>query len=75
MSMKRSLAAGMLGFTLTIVAVPSAQAETLKIVQGTATSALTVPMNRAVIVEADQLNPQLLRKLLSNFGFSDPGWT
>ena len=68
MSMKRSLAAGMLGFTLTIVAVPSAQAETLKIVQGTATSALTVPMNRAVIVEADQPFAELS---IANPGIAD----
>lgn len=68
MSMKRTVAAGMLGFTLTISAAPSAEAETLKIVQGTATSALTVPMNRAVIVEADQPFAELS---IANPGIAD----
>src|SRR5690606_21938075 len=68
MSMKRTLAAGMLGVSLCIVAVPAAQAETLKIVNGSATSALTVPMNRAVVVESDQPFAQLS---IANPGIAD----
>lgn len=68
MSMKRTLAAGMLGVSLCIVAVPPAHAETLKIVNGTATSALTVPMNRAVVVESDQPFAELS---IANPGIAD----
>ena len=68
MSMKRTLAAGMLGVSLCTVAVPAAQAETLKIVNGSATSALTVPMNRAVVVESDQPFAELS---IANPGIAD----
>jgi len=68
MSMKRTLAAGMLGVSLCIVAIPAAHAETLKIVNGTATSALTVPMNRAVVVESDQPFAELS---IANPGIAD----
>ena len=68
MSMNRLFAAGMLGATLTMTAIPSAQAETLKIVNGTATSALNVPMNRAVVVESDQPFAELS---IANPGIAD----
>ncbi|MEZ5777844.1 MAG: type II and III secretion system protein family protein [Paracoccaceae bacterium] len=53
MSMKKTIAAGMLGVSLIIVAPASTQAETLKVLNGTASSALNVSMNRAVIVESE----------------------
>ncbi len=53
MSIKSVVAAGFVGLTLTMTAIPSAQAETLRIVTGSASSALNVPMNRAVIVESE----------------------
>ena len=68
MSMKRSLAAGMLGVSLCMIAIPAAHAETLKIVNGSATSALTVPMNRAVVVESDQPFAELS---IANPGIAD----
>ncbi len=68
MSMNRLFAAGMLGISLTMTAIPSAQAETLKIVNGSATSALTVPMNRAVVVESDQPFAELS---IANPGIAD----
>ncbi len=68
MSMKRSLAAGMLGVSLCMTAIPAAHAETLKIVNGSATSALTVPMNRAVVVESDQPFAELS---IANPGIAD----
>lgn len=68
MSMKRTLAAGMLGVSLCVIAVPAARAETLKIVNGSATSALTVPMNRAVVVESDQPFAELS---IANPGIAD----
>lgn len=68
MSIKLTVAAGMLGFSLTLVAVPMAHSETLKIINGTASSALSVPMNRAVIVESDQPFAELS---IANPGIAD----
>ncbi len=68
MSMKTTVAAGMLGISLTLTAVPMAHSETLKIVNGAASSALTVPMNRAVIVESDQPFAELS---IANPGIAD----
>ncbi len=68
MSMNRLFAAGMLGATLTMTAIPSAHAETLKIVNGSVSSALTVPMNRAVVVESDQPFAELS---IANPGIAD----
>ena len=51
MSVKFLLTAGLLGVSLGLSAVP-ASAETLKVVEGGTSNILTVPMNRAVVVEA-----------------------
>lgn len=53
MRVQTYLKAGMLGFALTMSAIPASQAETLRIMSGSPSSALQVPMNRAVVVEAD----------------------
>lgn len=53
MSSLRLFTAAMLGIALFVAATVSATAETLKIVSGSASSALNVPMNRAVIVESE----------------------
>jgi pilus assembly protein CpaC len=58
----------MLGVSLCMTAIPAAHAETLKIVNGSATSALTVPMNRAVVVESDQPFAELS---IANPGIAD----
>jgi pilus assembly protein CpaC len=68
MSMKTTVAAGMMGISLTLTAVPMAHSETLKIVSGAASSALNVPMNRAVIVESDQPFAELS---IANPGIAD----
>lgn len=68
MSMKRTLAAGLLGVSLATLATPAVRAETLKIINGSATSALTVPMNRAVVVESDQPFAELS---IANPGIAD----
>jgi pilus assembly protein CpaC len=68
MSMKTTVAAGMLGLSLTLAAVPMAQSETLKILNGAASSALNVPMNRAVVVESDQPFAELS---IANPGIAD----
>ncbi|MCV2871696.1 type II and III secretion system protein family protein [Defluviimonas sp. WL0050] len=58
----------MLGATLTMTAIPAANAETLKIVTGSVSSALSVPMNRAVVVEADEPFAELS---IANPGIAD----
>jgi pilus assembly protein CpaC len=53
MSMNRILAAGLLGAALATTALTPSFAETLRVMQGAASGALNVPMNRAVVVESD----------------------
>lgn len=53
MSMRSLLAATALGLTLGIAAKAPAGAETLRVMSGSPSSALNVPMNRAVVVESD----------------------
>ncbi|MGC1487737.1 MAG: pilus assembly protein N-terminal domain-containing protein, partial [Albidovulum sp.] len=67
MSMKIVITAGMLGLTIGATA-QSAQAETLRVLEGSVSSALTVPMNRAVVVEADQPFAELS---IANPGIAD----
>lgn len=68
MSFERFLRAGMLGVALTMTAIPSAHSETLRVMNGSASSALNVPMNRAVVVEADQPFAELS---IANPGIAD----
>jgi pilus assembly protein CpaC len=53
MSMKRILAAGILGAALATTALTPTFGETLRVMQGAASGALNVPLNRAVVVESD----------------------
>jgi pilus assembly protein CpaC len=53
MNMKRFLIAGYLGAMLASTAMTPVSAEVLRVLQGQATGALNVPMNRAVVVESD----------------------
>lgn len=53
MSMRRILAAGFLGAALSTSALTPVVAETLRVMEGGSSSALQVPMNRAVVVESD----------------------
>ena len=53
MSMRNIWAASFLGMALATSALSPVVAETLKVMQGAASSALNVPMNRAVVVESD----------------------
>jgi len=68
MSFKTAISAGLLGVSLCIIAIPDAKAETLRIMNGSASSALNVPMNRAVVVEADQPFAELS---IANPGIAD----
>lgn len=53
MNMKRLLIAGYLGAALASTALTPVSAEVLRVMQGQASDALRVPMNRAVVVESD----------------------
>ncbi|MBA3910194.1 MAG: general secretion pathway protein [Rhodobacter sp.] len=53
MNMKRLLVAGYLGSILASTALTPVSAEVLRVLQGQASGALNVPMNRAVVVESD----------------------
>ncbi len=53
MNMKRILVAGYLGAILASTAMTPISAEVLRVLQGQASGALNVPMNRAVVVESD----------------------
>jgi pilus assembly protein CpaC len=53
MNMKRILVAGCMGAFLASTAMTPVSAEVLRVLQGQATGALNVPMNRAVVVESD----------------------
>jgi pilus assembly protein CpaC len=67
MKSRNLITAGMLGLMLGSP-VWTVHAETLKIVEGTASSALSVPMNRAVVVESDQPFAELS---IANPGIAD----
>ncbi len=53
MTCKNFIKAVVTSFALATVAAPAAQAETLRVMRGAPSSALNVPMNRAVVVESD----------------------
>ncbi len=67
MSVKIVITAGMLGMVFALPA-PATRAETLRVVEGTTSTALTVPMNRAVVVESDQPFAELS---IANPGIAD----
>lgn len=68
MSLPNAIKAGLAGVALCIATVPDARAETLRVMSGSPTSALNVPMNRAVVVEADQPFAELS---IANPGIAD----
>lgn len=68
MSVRRAIQAGMVGVSLAALVAPSAYSETLKVIEGSTASPLTVPMNRAVVVEADQPFAELS---IANPGIAD----
>lgn len=67
MNTVKILAAGLIGVQVAFAALP-VQAETLKVVQGSATNVLAVPMNRAVVVQSDQPFAELS---IANPGIAD----
>ncbi len=49
----RFIKAALLGFAVALTTVPAAHSEVLQVMRGEASGALNVPMNRAVVVEAE----------------------
>ena len=68
MSMRKVWAASLLGLALATSALSPVAAETLRVMQGAASSALNVPMNRAVVVESDVAFAELS---IANPGIAD----
>jgi len=59
MTLKTLMAAGLIGVAASMGPVLPAQAQTLRTLNGTATGILNVPMNRAVVVESDEVFSEL----------------
>ena len=54
MTLNRFIKAALIGFALTTTSIPlGASAETLRVLRGAPSTELSVPMNRAVVVESD----------------------
>ncbi|RWR44449.1 type II and III secretion system protein family protein [Sinirhodobacter ferrireducens] len=68
MKIKRFLTACALGAALGLAVAPMAQAETLRVMSGSTSAPLSVPMNRAVVVESDQPFSELS---IANPGIAD----
>ncbi len=68
MSGRAILRAGLAGLALALAAVLPAAGQTLRVMQGAPSSALNVPMNRAVVVESDRPFAELS---IANPGIAD----
>lgn len=69
MTCNNFIKAAIASFAISVVAVPSiGHAETLRVMRGAASSALNVPMNRAVVVESDTAFAELS---IANPGIAD----
>lgn len=68
MKTKTLLKAGLLGFAVSLSVVPMAGAQSLRVLSGGSSTPLSVPMNRAVIVESDQPFAELS---IANPGIAD----
>ena len=68
MTIKKLMKAALLGFAITATGVSQSGAQTLTIMQGEVSSALQVPMNRAVVVEAENPFAELS---IANPGIAD----
>ena len=68
MKIDRFLRAALLGFAVTTAAVSAADAQTLRVLRGEASSTLNVSINRAVVVEAEEPFAELS---IANPGIAD----
>ncbi|MDU8942951.1 type II and III secretion system protein family protein [Ovoidimarina sediminis] len=68
MNIDRFLKAALLGFAIVTTSVPVAEAQTLRVLRGEASSTLNVAINRAVVVEAEEPFAELS---IANPGIAD----
>ncbi len=68
MKMRSMLTAGLLGFAVSLSVAPQVGAQTLRVMTGGTSAPLTVPMNRAVVVESDEPFAELS---IANPGIAD----
>lgn len=68
MQFKTFLSVGAMGLALATTAMTVVQAQNLRVMQGTATAPLSVPLNRAVVVESDEPFAELS---IANPGIAD----
>lgn len=68
MTLRTIWQAGLLGIAVAVVQAPSARAETLHVMRGTASRPLSVPMNRAVVIQSDEPFAELS---IANPGIAD----
>ncbi|MBY6048161.1 type II and III secretion system protein family protein [Vannielia litorea] len=68
MKLRTLMAAGLLGLAAFIPHIEGAAAQTLRVMSGSASSSLKVPMNRAVVVESDEAFAELS---IANPGIAD----
>ncbi|SIN80081.1 type II and III secretion system protein family protein [Vannielia litorea] len=68
MKLKALMAAGLIGLAAIIPNIKGAAAQSLRVMSGSASSSLKVPMNRAVVVESDEAFAELS---IANPGIAD----
>ena len=68
MNVLKLFRAGLFGISASMTAIPMAQSETLRVMNGSSIAPLSVPMNRAVVVESDEPFAELS---IANPGIAD----
>ena len=68
MYLQKLFQAGLIGLAASMTAIPAAHSETLRVMNGTSSAPLNVPMNRAVVVESDEPFAELS---IANPGIAD----
>ena len=68
MNFQKLFQAGLIGFAASMAAIPAAHSETLRVMNGSTSAPLNVPMNRAVVVESDEPFAELS---IANPGIAD----
>ena len=68
MFLQKLFQAGLIGLAASMTAIPAAHSETLRVMNGSTSAPLNVPMNRAVVVESDEPFAELS---IANPGIAD----
>ena len=68
MNFQKLFQAGLIGLAAGMTAIPAAHSETLRVMNGSSSAPLNVPMNRAVVVESDEPFAELS---IANPGIAD----